>query len=130
MALIQWTDKLSVGIADIDTQHKKLVDMINVLHEAMSQRKGQEVLSKLLDEMAAYAGTHFANEEQKMKAANYPDFAKHKPLHDAFAAKVAEFQKKVGAKQIGVTIELMNFLKDWLVNHICDVEKKYKPYLS
>ncbi|MGC8720293.1 MAG: hemerythrin domain-containing protein, partial [Thermodesulforhabdaceae bacterium] len=62
MPLIRWDESLSVGIAEIDDQHKRLVNMINELYDAMLQKKGKAVLSQIIKEMAEYAAVHFATE--------------------------------------------------------------------
>ncbi|MBI5091573.1 MAG: hemerythrin family protein [Candidatus Hydrogenedentes bacterium] len=130
MALFNWTDSYSVKISTVDIQHKKLVDMINSLHEAMTQGKGREVMSGLVNNLATYALRHFAEEEKYMTQHAYPDFTGHKAQHEAFKQKVGDFQKKLAEGKANVTLEVMTFLKDWLSKHILDVDKKYGPYLN
>lgn len=130
MAIMNWNDSYSVNITSIDIQHKKLIDMINALHDAMAQGKGRDVMAPMVRDMATYAVTHFANEEKLMQEKGYPDFAAHKAQHDAFKQKVGDFQAKVADNKLGVTLEVMNFLKDWLSNHILSVDKKYAPFLN
>lgn len=78
MAFVNWNDSLSVGIVEVDNQHKKLVGMLNDLSEAMKARKGNEVLGKIISDVVAYTRTHFAVEEKYFAQFCYPDAAEHK----------------------------------------------------
>jgi hemerythrin len=129
MPLIQWNSSLSVGISLIDSQHQKLVGMINDLDDAMRQGKGKDVLGKLVRGLVAYAVTHFQTEEKYFDQFGYPETAPHKQEHAAFTRKVAEFQAGFEAGTLGLSMQVMNFLSDWLQNHIKGIDKKYSPFL-
>lgn len=128
--LINWTDSLSVGVNIIDTQHKKLVDMVNALYSAMKSGEGNVVLGRLLEELAQYTVSHFATEEKFFEQTNYPLTAEHKQAHEKLKGTVVEFIDNFKSGKAEVTTELMNFLKDWLVNHIGKVDMKYGPHLN
>ncbi|MDR3590203.1 MAG: bacteriohemerythrin [Negativicutes bacterium] len=128
MALIKWTERLSVGVPKIDEEHKKLVEMINSLHEAMRLGNGKEVLAKILDECTAYVLTHFANEEKLMVQYKYPEYKDHKAVHDEFVKKVVELRKQHD-QQLLQSNQLLKVLQDWLVNHITSIDKRYGPLL-
>ncbi|MCL5063036.1 MAG: bacteriohemerythrin [Nitrospiraceae bacterium] len=130
MALMSWSDNLSVNIKEIDEQHKKLVGMVNDLHDAMKMGKGNDVTGKILTGLIQYVGTHFATEERLMKTHNYPDFVKHKAEHDNLTKKAIELQKQHQEGKSVLTIELMSFLKDWLSNHIMGRDKAYSPFFN
>jgi len=130
MAIMSWSDSYSVGISSIDMQHKKLIGMINELHDAMAQGKGRDVMAGLVRNMASYALIHFSAEEKLMQDKGYPELSAHKAQHDAFKQKVSDFEAKVSGNKLGVTLEVMNFLKDWLSNHIMTIDKKYGPFLN
>jgi len=78
MAYFEWTDELSVNVGAIDTQHKKLVEMINSLNEAMLAKKGREMQKTTIDAMVDYAATHFKLEEGYMAKFKYPGYDAHK----------------------------------------------------
>src|SRR5208283_4095073 len=86
--LIAWSGRYSVGISRIDTQHQRLVDLINELHAAMLAGEGDSALAKILDGLAGYAVSHFATEETLMKKFGYPGYEQHKAEHDKLAAQV------------------------------------------
>lgn len=130
MSLMNWTDSLSVNIREIDDQHKKLVGMLNELHDAMKAGQGAKVTGSVLTELIKYVGTHFATEEKYFKQYAYPDSAKHKAEHDDLTKKALDLQKQFQDGKPVLTVELLNFLKNWLTNHIMGTDKKYGPYLN
>lgn len=72
MALIQWDDSFSVKVAEIDQQHKRLIVMINELHDAMKQGKGKDALGKIINGLISYTATHFDTEERYFDQFEYP----------------------------------------------------------
>jgi hemerythrin len=130
MALITWSEDYSVKVPVLDEQHQRLIGLINELHEAMLEGKGRNITVRILVSMVDYAIYHFAAEEEMMKAKGYPGLAAHQAQHEAFRQRVTEFHQQFTAGQVGLTIQIMNFLKDWLVNHIRGTDQKYAPYLS
>jgi hemerythrin len=130
MALFQWDDSFSVNVAEIDKEHQKLVAMINDLNDAMKQGKGKDILAKIIGELFAYAGSHFATEEEYFDKFRYPAAASHKLEHRNFVKKVSEFKDGFEKGQLALTVEVMNFLKDWLRKHIQGIDKKYGPFFN
>ena len=129
MPKIIWTDNLSVKIAAIDAQHRKLIDLINELNDAMSQGKGKDVLGRVLTSLIDYTKTHFAEEERLMSLHKYPGYAEHKAAHDSLTAQVIEISEKFKSGQIGLTIPVSDFLKEWLTDHILHTDKEYSAFL-
>jgi len=130
MALLVWNDSYSVKVRRFDDQHKKLIDLVNQLHEAMKAGKGSAILNDVLGPLAAYTQTHFSEEERLMLYNGYPGYMEHKKAHDQLVAHVRDFQKQVEAGTASVSLGLMTFLKDWLLQHIQGVDRKYGPYLN
>ena len=130
MPIFTWSDSYSVGAPGIDAQHKKLFDMINNLHEAMGQGKGKEALGKILDGLMDYTRVHFSDEEKMLEKVNYPDLPIQRAQHAAFVQKISELQKDYKSGKITMTLPTMEFLKDWLLNHILKVDKKYQSYIK
>jgi len=125
MSLITWSDKYSVNIKEIDEQHKKLVGMINELHDAMLHAKSKEVSLTIINKMADYTKYHFSTEEKYMKKFGYPDYEAHNLSHEKFVEQVLEFKKGYESGKTGLSYDLLNFLKNWLVTHIQSSDKKY-----
>ncbi len=130
MALITWGTEYSVGINSIDDQHKKLVGFVNDLNDAMAQRKGKDILEKILGGLVEYTKTHFAHEEQLFRAHGYPEATAHKMKHDDLTKKVLQFQQDLHAGKAVMSVEIMAFLKDWLLNHIKGTDMKYSAFLK
>ncbi|MGO9013833.1 MAG: bacteriohemerythrin [Dissulfurispiraceae bacterium] len=130
MALMVWSDNFSVNVSQIDEQHKKLVGILNDLHDAMKQGKGSDVTGNVLSGLVQYVASHFATEEKLMKESAYPEYTKHKFEHDALTKQALDLQKQFQEGKTVLTIELMQFLKDWLSKHILGTDKKYGPYFN
>lgn len=130
MAMFEWKDEYSVNIKEIDDQHKQLVAMVNELHEAMMQQRAKDALGGLLNKLVSYCANHFAVEERLMETHGYPDFASHKAKHEKMTAKVAALQSDFKSGKVNLTIEVSQFLKDWLDKHILGTDKKYAAHLN
>jgi len=125
MAVLQWSEDFSVNVKEIDDQHKVLISMINELHEALLAKKGREVQKPIIDKMIAYAKDHFALEENCMRKFNYADYEAHQRSHAVFTQKTDELQERLEKVGFVFTVEIINFLRDWLRDHILGVDKKY-----
>jgi hemerythrin-like metal-binding protein len=124
MALITWNNALSTGIAEQDNQHKKLIDLINQLNDAMHSGKGNDIMGKVLTELVNYTVYHFGYEEKLMGQHGYSDTPAHKAEHAKFVQTAGDFKKKFESGSAVVSVEIMNFLRDWLTNHIMRTDKK------
>lgn len=113
---IAWTPDLNTGIDVIDNQHKRIVDYINQLGLAISQRK-RDVVGPILDELVDYTISHFAFEESLQEECGYQYAKPHKAVHEMFVKRVAKFQEKHYAGE-DVALQLHSMLSTWLVHHI------------
>jgi hemerythrin len=130
MPLIEWTAKLSVGIDSIDEQHKKLVNMINALNDAMLTNSSNELLGKIFTGLAAYTQKHFTHEENMFAEYGYTDSKEHKRQHNELIAQVVELKQKfIENPQGTMSADLMLFLKRWITNHIMRTDKDYAEFL-
>ena len=123
MALLTWQDDLNTGIEVIDDQHRRIVSMINQLHQA--QTGGSQLLvGDVIDELVDYTLSHFAFEEELMEEAGYAFCAAHKRVHEVFIKRVSEYRMRFEAGE-DITDELRNMLSRWLFNHIRGDDKAY-----
>lgn len=130
MPLMTWTEKMSVGIGVIDTDHQKLVSMVNELYDGIQAGKGKEKLGSVLDALVDYTKMHFAREEKFFAQTAYPEAAAHQKEHAALTKQVADVQGKFKAGATStLSLEVMNFLKNWLITHIQGTDKKCVPHL-
>ena len=123
-AFFPWISSFATGLEPVDSQHKKLVEMLNTLFEAMNERKGAEVVGVILDEMLDYAENHFVAEEALFEKYEVADRVQHKKEHDLFRAQLDRFQENRRAGRIQLTVEVAVFLKDWLKHHILQSDRK------
>jgi hemerythrin len=130
MPLINWNDSLSVGVDYIDNQHKQLVSIINRLNDAMLQDKGNDVMSQILDNLVDYTKSHFKSEEHLMRKYGYPESANHLKEHDKLTKEVIDFAENFKQGKAIITLPVLNFLKDWLNNHILKTDKLLGQFLS
>ena len=130
MGLFAWKEEYSVNVKEIDHQHRQLVDMVNELYDAMSQKKGKEVLGTILAKLINYTGTHFSFEEKLLEQNGYPDFEEHKAKHEKMVAKVVALQNDHNSVKIALSLEVSKFLQDWLNKHILGTDKKYSGFLN
>jgi len=131
MPLLAWNDRLSVGVASIDKQHQKLVSLLNDFYDAAQAGRGKEKLELLLAALVDYTKVHFSHEEQLFAKSSYPDAATHKKLHDDLTGQVLALQKHYQAgDDAALSVEVLKFLKNWLITHIQGADKKYGPHLA
>jgi hemerythrin len=125
MAYLHWSSDLDTGIESIDKQHQRILDYVNELNSANSVGD-TAVTNRVLNELVDYTITHFAFEEELQEKAGYPFLRAHKRVHEIFAKRVAEFQKRAADGE-NVAPEVLSMLKIWLVNHIKGDDADYAP---
>jgi hemerythrin len=128
--MFQWNDSYNTGIGSVDAQHKTLFQIANRLHEAMTAGQGKAALGSILERLVQYTAAHFAHEERLMRLSDYPELAAHKALHEALTKQVLEFQAKFQTGQATMSVQLLHFLKNWLVGHIQGTDMKYVPCMA
>ncbi|MGD0548255.1 MAG: bacteriohemerythrin, partial [Terracidiphilus sp.] len=104
-----------------------LFDIINELHAAMMKGQAQSLTGPLLKKLAEYTRSHFAAEEGMMASAKYPQLADHKIKHRDLIKQVEGYVDRYEKGEIAINLHLLNFLRDWLTNHIQKVDKEYSP---
>lgn len=96
----------------------------------MKAGKGKEVMSKTLSDLVGYTLYHFETEEKYFDQYDYPESELHKKQHSDLVGQVGALQKRFEAGERVLTIGVMNFLRDWLNEHIIGSDKKYGAYLN
>lgn len=128
MAVINWNESLSVKVESIDSQHKKLIDLINTFYEGISQGSNKEKLVEMILALKNYTVYHFGTEEKYMEKFGYPDYASHKKEHEQFVKKVLDFEERFKSGKMLLTLEVTGFIKDWISHHIMGTDKKYSDF--
>lgn len=130
MSFFNWDEKYSVGIRELDTQHKQLFSILNELYEAMQDGSNKTKLAKIINELASYTKIHFSTEEKYMEKYNYAGLASQKREHENFVAKVEAFKQDFEAGKLALSLNIASFVKDWLSSHILGSDKNYGPFLT
>jgi hemerythrin len=128
--MFEWNKRYSVQIGSIDAQHQTLFSLAEELHTAMSAGQGKSVLSRTLDRLVQYTIVHFAHEERLMRLYGYSNLEAHQAQHEELTQKVLQFQTEFEAGKTTITVQLMIFLRDWLIGHIAGSDQKYAPFLK
>jgi hemerythrin len=120
---MEWTDSLSVGVTEIDNQHKELINRVNIFFSKIDSPE-KEVLD-VLDYLSGYVVTHFKDEEALQVKYNFPSYVEHKKIHDEFIKTVGGIRKDI--EENGFTMITKSLvgstLVNWLVLHICKMDK-------
>ncbi len=126
---LEWDDSFATNISRYDSEHRSLFTMVNDLHEAMQQKRSRETIGSVLNRLIEYTANHFAGEEEQMKRTNYPDYPAHKREHEKLVEQALGLKSTFEAGETLHTQSVIEFLQNWLVNHIKGVDKKYGPHL-
>ncbi|MBF0625939.1 MAG: bacteriohemerythrin [Magnetococcales bacterium] len=129
--LMAWSDKLSVNIREMDTQHRRLVELVNEVYSAVRAGEIERGLKTVLPELVSYTVNHFKDEEALFEGHGYPDTARHKEMHVKLVSRVQEFLARLerGGDR-AAALELLGFLKSWLVEHIMGTDAQYGRFLN
>ena len=130
MSFAEWQEDYSLGIKEIDKQHKTLILLINKLYRCHKQQKQCPDFESIIDELARYVDLHFSTEEKYFAQTNYPDRDLHIRKHEGFKKKINEFAHDYYSMNITEIEAVMNFLHTWYKQHILDIDAKYVKHLQ
>jgi hemerythrin len=130
METIRWSDDLSVGVPEMDNQHQKLIGMINRLIREQKSLTDPTTIAELLTEMTDYALEHFRAEEYLMSEYGYEHKDRQVLQHEAFITKTQEFYSATNVGTNILSMALLDYLRNWLVDHILDEDMKYKSFFK
>lgn len=126
---IEWSDALSIGVEEVDQQHKGLAQMVNELNGAIHGGWGKEARDEIIVKLVEYTRVHFATEESLMSISSYPHLKEHKKQHENLIDMVKAYIKKYDENPEASNYEFLFFLKKWLVEHIMKDDKLMGEYL-
>ena len=130
MIELTWSDEYSVGVDEIDDQHKMLFELVNRLFLAAVKREDQQLTVEVLASLVDYTKTHFDLEERLLEESGFSGLSGHREDHLRFIDKVDGIAQKFHVQDRSVTFELLNFLKNWLQNHIRQSDMEYAAHLA
>jgi len=131
MSCFQWSKEMSVGVAAIDSDHRCLIRIINLLHGIRDQEDSQRMIETVLDTLLIYCRHHFAREERVMATCRFPGRAFHCSEHQGFSKHVQGLRKRFRGKgDPKMAGELLDYLSNWLRHHILIQDMAFKPFVA
>lgn len=130
MPFLTWNDKYTVGVGEIDEQHRHLFKLTNDFHDALTIGTAKKNLGDALDALVDYARRHFMDEEKLMADSQYPELAHHRIEHDRLTREALDFRARFVEGKPVSTLEFAKFLSDWLVKHIIVMDKKIGIHMN
>ncbi len=130
MSFMEWNERYSVGVAVFDDEHKKLVAILNELHASVSTGVDKLVLQRVSDKLVEYTLMHFRHEEMYFDDWAYPEAEKHIAMHSSLRQQVFDYRKQIlEMDSVDLALEMLDFLRNWLSQHIMVEDRKYGAYL-
>ncbi len=130
MAFLDWSDSLSVHYRLIDTDHKKLIDLINSLHDLGEAGAAHSSIESTVKQLTDFLKTHFMHEETLMRKTAYPQIIPHKIEHDRLMKQLEDFGTRFSSEQVGLSQDTVMFLRTWLCDHILEVDMPLGQWLT
>jgi hemerythrin len=128
--IFQWREAYNTNIKEMDEHHQELFRTANRLYEEIHSGRNQSILAESLDFLIQYTEDHFSKEEKLMEDYDFPDYESHKKQHERLICEVHELKDRYSAGEIRMDMSIVNFLKDWIINHILTEDRKYGPYFN
>jgi hemerythrin-like metal-binding protein len=126
----EWGPQYSLGIKEIDEQHKQLVEIINELYHAFMKKELDDKLGQILDQLKDYTVYHFGTEEKYFNRYGYENKKQHVAQHKKYIAEIDKMVATYKEKPSAITYKLMNFLRSWLIEHIQGTDARYVKFFK
>ena len=130
MDLIKWRESYETGIGSMDTQHQKLIELINKLYKVLREEEPSSSIEGVLLEMTAYADEHLQTEEGILETNGYPDLANHLTIHQNYRDRLTTLTDESQRKNATTVKDTYAFLRQWWMEHIVTEDKKYGEFLK
>ncbi len=127
---MEWSDEYSVGIDEMDKQHRQLFRLLSEFEDAIRSGKEAIVIGPVVDKLFSYTKTHFVKEEKLMRNHSYPDLESHKKAHADMVEQVEDLYQRSLTNGGVMKTELLGFIADWLLVHIIETDKKYSLHIK
>lgn len=129
---VEWQECLSVGVEEIDQQHKLLIDKYNAFFTAYYEGRGNEEIVLLLRFLAEYVAIHFADEERLQLRIGFPDYQNHRKQHQELIRKVAELKERIENEGTDPSLipSVGLLMTGWLINHISVMDRAIGRFMK
>ncbi|OGS98006.1 MAG: cyclic nucleotide-binding protein [Gallionellales bacterium RIFCSPLOWO2_12_FULL_59_22] len=125
-----WRDSFSIHVVQMDSHHKRLIGIANMIMKHLHGNSGRKTLSDAFDALVDYTRYHFAAEEKMLALYGYPGAGGHGRRHGEMIRQVDEYKERVLGGDTPDRAGFMNFMERWLVRHILDEDRKYGVFLN
>ena len=131
MGYITWSaEQFSVDVDEMDQQHIRWIEIINRLHTSLVNEGPAMSSMQAIKEMIDYTRFHFKQEENLMQEVQYPAREQHIKEHENFLLKLGELEQDITNGNNLLNTQVMSILKNWLVDHICSMDKSYGTFIA
>ena len=131
MTVMHWREDMSVGVPELDSDHKQMVDLLNRVHYLKTAGADPAHIGAVLQDLIGYVKRHFGREENMMLLAEYPEYERHVGLHNAMARRLDQFRDQFEMTPETFSVDkFYDFLADWLSVHIMKEDAKLTPYIQ
>ena len=129
MPIVRWNDSYLLGIENIDSHHEHLVELLNNTYDTLVEHEVGKKIEIIFNELIAYSNYHFAAEERLMYMSAYPKMSEHVRQHAVFSEEIDRFQKQFHNGNALITVGVLTYLKDWLIDHILNIDAEFGKYI-
>lgn len=130
--MVVWKDEYLIGVEQVDRQHRELFDRFHRLMDALTGGTARHELQETIVFLESYAEDHFCEEETLLREYHYPDADSHRTAHETFRQQLCGFRESLaeqGATNL-LVIETVRTLFQWLVDHVCGMDRAFVSYLQ
>jgi hemerythrin len=129
--MLDWSESISVGVPEIDAQHRTLLARAAALQAAVAARESSARVEELFAYLQDYAVAHFDSEERVMREAGYPGLQEHMMEHAEFRRRLASLVPhwESEGESTALTVALLGFLDHWLEVHVTTTDQRMGDFL-
>jgi hemerythrin len=126
---IVWSEQYSVGVERIDAQHKQIIDMVNLLHDALAKKDASAEIKQVLVSLVDYTQTHFVAEEKLMISVGYPAVDVHLQKHAKLTSDLHGVLVRLRQGENISARRLFGLLRNWWTTHIERDDMQYGEWI-
>jgi hemerythrin len=130
MPFIEWENSFELGVEQFDEHHNHLVGLINKIYDGYTTDAPSEEVGVVLEKLIDYASYHFSAEELWMEKQKYPKLEPHVAEHEKFCHRVIGFWQDYNLGKTVLSLDVLTFLKDWLIDHILKTDSEYGMFIA
>lgn len=123
MEILKWREAYETGVQEMDTQHKRLIHLVNQMYTILREKEGLEKIDAILAEMSDYAERHFQDEEELLRRYAYPEMAEQEASHQAYRQKIQQLISEKTVGTLAAAQDIYAFLRQWWIGHISTDDK-------